>query len=128
MSETNNPLATVQEMFRAFAAGDVDALLETIHQNSRWLYIGANPRLSKKEYVGKAQVRQFFERIAERLEMTAFNTDEFVVDEDTVVAFGSETGMMKGTGQPFHNEWVQKYVVKDNLITRMVEYNIRVES
>lgn len=126
MAETNNPLATVQKMFSAFGAGDLDALLTTVHPESRWLYIGANPRLGKKEYVGKAEVRQFFERIIERLEMTAFNTDEFVVQGDTVVIFGSESGTVKVTGQPFRNEWAQKYVVKNNLIVQMVEYNIQV--
>lgn len=127
MTETNNPLATVQKMFSAFGAGDFDALLETVHPESRWLYIGANPRLGKGEFVGKAAVRRFFERIVERLEMTAFNTDEFVIDGDTVVIFGSEAGTVRATGQPFRNEWSQKYVVKDNLITEMVEYNIQVE-
>jgi hypothetical protein len=29
--------------------------------------------------------------------------------------------------QPFRNEWVQKYVVKDDLSTRMAEYNVQVE-
>lgn len=128
MSDVNNPLATVQKMFGAFGAGDLDALLETVHPESRWLYIGANPRLGRREYVGKAEVREFFEKILERLEMTAFNTDEFVVDGDTVVIFGSEAGTVKATGQPFRNEWSQKYVVKDNLITEMAEYNIQVES
>ena len=59
--------------------------------------------------------------------MTAFNTDEFVVQGETVVVFGSESGKVKATGQTFHNEWTQKYVVKDNQITEMAEYNIQVE-
>jgi ketosteroid isomerase-like protein len=59
--------------------------------------------------------------------MTAFNTDEFVAQGETVVILGSESGIVRSTGQPFRNEWAQKYVVKDGLITRMVEYNIQVE-
>jgi ketosteroid isomerase-like protein len=41
---TNNPLRTVQRMFEAFATGDLDRLLETVHPDSRWTYVGANPR------------------------------------------------------------------------------------
>ena len=61
------------------------------------------------------------------MEMSAFNTDEFIVQGETVVVFGSESGKVKATGQPFHNEWPQKYVVQDNQITEMSEYNIQVE-
>ena len=76
---------------------------------------------------GHAKVRRFFERILERLEITAFNTDQFVVEGETVVIFGSEAGTVKATREPFRNEWSQKYVVKDGLIVEMAEYNIQVE-
>jgi ketosteroid isomerase-like protein len=126
-SDVNNPTDTVKRMFAAFSAGDLDALLETVHPDSRWAYFGANPQLSRAEFTGRPQVRRFFERILERLEMTAFNTDQFVVEGDTVVIFGSESGTVKGTQQPFRNQWSQKYVVKDGLIVEMAEYNIQVE-
>ena len=79
-------------MFAAFGAGDLDALVETVHPESRWTYVGANPRLSRAEFTGHAKVRKFFEGILTRLDMTAFNTDEFIVQGDTVVVFGSEFG------------------------------------
>ena len=59
--------------------------------------------------------------------MTAFNTDQFVADGDVVVIFGSEAGTVRETGQPFRNEWAQKYVVKGRLIEEMSEYNIQVQ-
>jgi ketosteroid isomerase-like protein len=126
-ADVNNPTGTVMRMFAAFGVGNLDALLETVHPESRWAYFGANPQLSRAEFTGRAQVRRFFERILERLEITAFNTDQFVVEGDTVVIFGNESGRVKATQQPFRNEWCQKYVVKDGLIVEMVEYNIQVE-
>ena len=127
MANPNDPVATVQRMFAAFRAGDLEALLETVHPDSQWIYVGANTRLTRAEFKGRAAVRKFFERILARLEMTAFNTDEFIVQGDTVVIFGSESGLVRATGQPFRNEWTQKYVVRDNQITSMAEYNIQVE-
>ena len=59
--------------------------------------------------------------------MTTFEANEFIVEGDTVVVFGGESGMVRDTREPFHNEWRQKYVVSANQITRMVEYNIQVE-
>ena len=41
--------------------------------------------------------------------------------------FGSESGTVKATQQPFRNAWSQKYVVKDGLIVEMAEYNVHVE-
>ena len=128
MTDAHEPIATVKRMYAAFGAGDLDALIETVHPDSRWTYLGANPELTKAEFVGRASVRKFFETILERLDITEFNTDEFIVDGDTVVVFGSEAGKVKATGQPFRNEWAQKYVVQDKQITRMAEYNIEVKS
>lgn len=127
MTATNDPTATVQRMFAAFGAGDLDALVETVHPDSRWTYIGANPLLARADFVGRDQVREFFQGILDRLAMTAFNTDQYVAEGDTVVVFGSESGTVRATERPFRNEWTQKYVVQDNQITRMVEYNIQVE-
>jgi ketosteroid isomerase-like protein len=122
----NNPAETVKRMFAAFAARDFDALLDTVHPDSRWTYVGANPQLSRAEFTGRPQVRRFFEGILERLEIIAFNTDQFVVDGDTVVVFGSESGTVRATRQSFRNEWSQKYVVREGLIVEMAEYNIQV--
>jgi hypothetical protein len=36
-----NEMVTVQRMFVAFAVRDLDALLETVHPRSRWVYYGA---------------------------------------------------------------------------------------
>jgi ketosteroid isomerase-like protein len=127
MADENDPTAIVTQMLTAFDARDLDALIETVHPDSQWTYYGANPRLSAARFAGRAAVRRFFERILERLEIDAFNTDQFVVQGDTVVIFGSESGIVKATGQAFRNEWTQKYVVRDGLIVEMAEYNIQVE-
>ena len=124
---TNDPIGTVQRMFAAFRAGDLKAVLDTVHSDTRWTYVGANPKPTKAELVGKAGVRRLFESIARRLEVATFDAKEFVLEGDTVVVFGSESGTVKATGEPFRNEWCQKYVVNAHQIMRMVEYNIQVE-
>ncbi len=55
-------------------------------------------------------------------------SEGFVTENDTVVVIGFESGTVTGTGQRFRNEWVQKYVVQDDLITEMEEYNIQVDT
>jgi uncharacterized protein len=125
---TNNPLPTVRRMLEAFAKGDLDRLLETVHPDSRWTYVGANPRPVKRVYVGREDIRKFFDRILQNLTMTTFHPREFLTENDTVVVIGFEAGTVKATGDPFRNEWVQKYVVQNDLITEMEEYNVRVDT
>jgi uncharacterized protein len=127
MADSNDPTATVQRMFAAFGTGDLDALIEAVHPDSRWTYVGANPRLSRAEFHGRAEVGTFPEGILKRLEVTAFDAGEFVAEGDTIVVFGHEAGTVRSTGQPFRNEWAQKYVVRDGLIVEMAEYNVQVE-
>ena len=124
---TDDPLATVQRMLEAFGNGDLDGLLQTVHPDSRWTYVGANPRPTKRVYTGKDGAGRFFETILRNLDMTAFHPREFVTENDTVVVIGFESGTVKATGKPFRNEWAQKYVVRDGLITEMEEYNIKVD-
>ena len=122
-----DPKATVQRMFAAFAAGDLDALMATVHPRSRWAYHGANPRIGTAVFTGHADVRRFFERILTRLDVASFDPREYVVQGKTVVVVGSESGTVKKSGQDFHNEWAQKYVVEDGLIVEMAEWNIQTE-
>jgi uncharacterized protein len=128
MTTNNPPLATVQRMFDAFRDGALDRLIETVHPDSRWTYIGANPRPAKGTYVGKDGARRFFETVLRNLSMTTFQPTQFVAENDTVVVFGFESGTVKRTGTPFRNEWAQKYVVRNGLIMEMAEYNIQVDT
>jgi uncharacterized protein len=125
---TNNPRATVQRMLEAFEDRDLDRLLETVHPDSRWTYVGANPRPAKGVYTGREGVRKFFERILRNLTITTFHAREFVMESDTVVVIGFESGTVTATGNPFRNEWVQKYVVRNELIIEMEEYNVQVDA
>ena len=76
---TNDPAGTVRRMFAAFRAGDFAALLDTIDSDTRWTYVGANPKPAKADIVGKDGVRRFFGTISKRLEMTTFEANEYVL-------------------------------------------------
>jgi uncharacterized protein len=125
---THNPLPTVQRMFEAFAKGDLDRLLETVHPDSRWTYVGAKSAANKTRLRRPKDVRKFFGKIIQNLTITTFHPREFMTENDTVVVIGFESGIVTATGHPFRNEWVQKYVVQDDLITEMEEYNIQVDT
>lgn len=121
---TTEPSSVVRRVFEAFRRGDVAGILATVHPDSRWTYVGANPRPRRALMQGHDEVRRFFERILGRLDMHSFEPREFIAEGSTIVVFGTEQGVVRATGEPFRNEWVQRYVVMDGLITEMVEFNI----
>lgn len=118
------PDRVVRGLFEAFGRGDVDGILEFVHPETRWWYVGANPDPRRGVIEGHAGVRRFFEGILKRLDMRSYEPREWFVQGDTVVIFGSESGVVRKSGKPFHNDWVQKYVVEDGRITAMEEFNI----
>ena len=124
--KTSPPEQVVRQLFDAFLAADVDALMRTVAPDVRLTYVGANPEPAKAVLTGHDRVRGFFERILRRLDMSRFEPREFVVQGDTVVVFGSETGTVRATGDTFHNEWAQKYEVVGGLIRALTEYNVQV--
>jgi ketosteroid isomerase-like protein len=115
-------------MLEAFGNGELDGSLQTVHPDSRWTYVGANPRPAKGVYVGRDGVTNSFERILRNLTMTTLHRREFVTENDAGVVIGYEAGTVKATGKAFRNGWVRKYVVCDGLITEMEEYNIQVDT
>ena len=108
----------MQRMLGAFEDPDLDRLVETVHPDSRWTYVGANPRPAKGVYVGRHGVRKFFQNILRNLTITTFHTKEFITDGDIVVIIGFESGTVNATEKSFRNEWAQKYVVQNGLIPK----------
>lgn len=93
----DNPVAVVQRMLGAFEDRDLDRLVETVHPDSRWTYVGANPRPAKGVYVGRHGVRKFFQNILRSLTITTFHTKEFITDGDMRPRNHSETNGPKST-------------------------------
>jgi ketosteroid isomerase-like protein len=73
-------------------------------------------------------VRKFFENILRNLDVAECHLEEFVTEYETVVVFGFESGTVKASGSQFRNQWAQKYVVRNGLITEMEEYKIQVSA
>ena len=78
------PSARMGHQSYKIRAGDLDGVLETVHADSRWTCVGANPKPTKAELVGQASVRRFFEGIVRRLDIAAFEATEFVVEGNTL--------------------------------------------
>jgi uncharacterized protein len=117
----NSSKTVVDKMFAAFATGNVDAILETVSEDTVWIYHGTQV-IPKGEYRGKEGARKFLAGILNGTEIIKFEPEEFIVQNNKVVVLGNEHQKVKKTGTQLKQKWVQVYTVENNLITRMEEF------
>lgn len=119
MNETSK--AVVEKMFRAFAQGNVDNILETVSNDSVWIYHGTQI-IPKSRFQGKEEVGTFFFNILNYTEILHFEPKQYIVQGNMVVVWGNEHQRVKKSGKELKQERAQIYTVKNNLITRMEEF------
>jgi len=108
-------------MFEAFASGNVDRILETVSEDTVWIYHGTQV-IPKDEYRGKEGARQFFNNILNGTEVIKFQPEQFIVEGKMVVVLGNEHQKVKRSGRELKQKWVQVYTIENNLIVRMEEF------
>lgn len=111
----------VKKMFSAFAVADVDKILETVSDDTLWIYHGTQI-IPKSHFEGKEGVRNFFTNIFSRTEILNFETRQYIVEGNMVVVLGSEHQRVKRSGRELKQKWVQIYTVENGLITRMEKF------
>ena len=113
--------AVVEKMFVAFAEGNLDRILETVSDDSVWIYHGTHI-IPKAKFEGKKRVRTFFSNILNKTEILHFEPKQYIVQDAMVVVLGNEHQRVKSSGKELKQEWVQVYTLKNNRITRMEEF------
>lgn len=117
----NSARTVVENMFAVFSSGDVEKFVATVSKDTLWVYHGTQI-IPKGTFEGKEGVRKFFNNILENTEILAFEPQQYIVEENTVVVLGQEHQKVKRSGRELKQKWVQIYTVKDDLITRMEEF------
>lgn len=117
----NSARRVVDKMLEGFAAGDVDKIVETVSEDTVWVYHGTHI-IPKGEFRGKEGVREFFTNIFERTEMIKFEAEQYIVQDNVVVIRGNEHQKTKRSGRELKQKWVQLYTVENDLIVQMEEF------
>ena len=117
----NSARIIVDRMFEAFASANVDKIVDTVSDDTVWIYHGTQV-IPKGEFKGKEGVRKFFTRILHGTEIIKFQPQQFIVEGNMVVVLGNEHQKVKRSGKELKQKWVQVYTVENDLITRMEEF------
>lgn len=117
----NTAKEIVEKMFTAFSNGDVEKFVETVSNNTVWVYHGTQV-IPKSIFEGTEGARAFINNILSRTEIISFEPQQFICEGSRVVVLGQEHQRVKRSGRELKQKWVQIYTVENDLITRMEEF------
>lgn len=117
----NSAKTVVEQMFSAFSRGDIEKFVETVSDNTVWIYHGTQI-IPAGVFEKKEGVRAFFSNILDKTEIINFDPQQFIVEGNMVVVLGQEHQRVKRSGRELKQKWVQIYTVENDLITRMEEF------
>ncbi len=103
MSETN--LQIVKNIYAAFQAGNIPYIIDQLDDAVEWKEAEVQEIPFSGAYHGKASVPDFFRRIGEAVEVTAFTPASFIAEGDRVAAFGNWQGRVRKTQRTFSSDW-----------------------
>lgn len=76
----NSAKAVVEKMFSAFGSGDVEKFVETVSDNTVWIYHGTQI-IPKGVFEKKEGVRTFFSNILDKLKSSTLNPNNISLKE-----------------------------------------------
>ncbi|MEO7313966.1 MAG: nuclear transport factor 2 family protein [Ginsengibacter sp.] len=117
----NSAKEVVEKMFSAFGRGDIEKFVETVSEDTVWIYHGTQI-IPAGTFEKKEGVRTFFSNILDKTEIINFEPQQYIVEGNTVVVLGREHQKVKRSGRELKQKWVQIYTVENDLITRMEEF------
>lgn len=118
---TQTARATIDRMFAAFDAKDLDGALATVSDDTLWIHHGSQ-KMPSVRFEGKSGAEKFFATSFTAMEIDYFRPLTFIEQGDRVVVLGEESYVMAGIDGKLTNKWVQVYTVANDLITRMEEF------
>src|SRR5690606_36427452 len=104
----NSAKTVVVKMFSAFGSGDIEKFVETVSDDTVWIYHGTQI-IPAGTFEKKEGVRAFMNSILERTEIINFEPLQYIVEGNMVVVLGQEHQKVKRSGRELKQKWVQIY-------------------
>jgi ketosteroid isomerase-like protein len=121
MREAAN-IETVRGIFAAFGRRDLDGVLARLDETIVWIVPGSSAVPTAGRWNGIAEVREFLERLAERLTFTVFTPLEYIAQGNRVIALVRYGGRHNATGRAFKAESAMLWTIGNGKALRFQEY------
>jgi len=120
MSEGN--LDVVRQGYEAFGRGDINALIQLLDEQVRWVSPGPPELATSGQRTGHQAVAEFFGTVNEVFDIQRFEPREFIAQGDRVVVLGSETARVRSTGTVVDLDWVHVFGLRNGKVTAFQEF------
>ena len=116
MSNCDN-VSLVQDLYAAFARGDVAAIASACAPDVDWRLVGRKEDFPTfGEWKGTAEVERFFRLVLERNDFEDFSPREFYTSGDKVFVLGVFVHTVEKTGRTIASEWCHVFTVRHGKI------------
>lgn len=126
MSETKHNtdnLQIVEAIYKGFAAGDMEAILENMSEDMVWMHPGNPEQIPfAGKFEGKAGVQQFFETAFARIDVLEQKIFSIEASGDKVFVMGFEHMRVKDTGKDYQSNWIHMYTLDDGQVIAFEEF------
>ena len=108
----------VKKVYHAFSERNFDALSECLADDVKWFAIGPPELISTAgTRYGKKEVEQYFSLLEANGELQSFKPEEFIADNDTVVAIGVMRNQVRSTGSVITSLWAHVFRIRQGKIS-----------
>lgn len=120
MSEQQN-IAVVRQVYGAFGRGDLDGILALLDPQVAWRTPGPPDLPTAGMHRGVNGVREFFGKLLNTFEITNFEPQDFLAQDEKVVVLGTSLERVKATGNAIEFRWVHVFTIRNGRIVAFEE-------
>ncbi|MCA9946375.1 MAG: nuclear transport factor 2 family protein [Anaerolineales bacterium] len=123
MSEFNENVQVVQDLYAAFGQGDMAGLLTLLAEDVDWTFNGRREDIPfAGRWQGRGEMMDFFRTVGETCDVLAFGPNEVIALGEHVLSLGHERVRVRATGREFESDWAHLFTVQDGQVVRLREY------
>jgi ketosteroid isomerase-like protein len=122
MSEQDN-ISMVKKMYQAFAAGDVQSILNNLDSNAEWTDFGPATIPYSGSWNGHPRILEFFKAMAETTTKGEVVAENFIAAGDTVAVTGRFRATVRDTGAKIDSPIAHFFTIRDGKVVKWVGYS-----
>ena len=117
-----NNIQIVQQMYKDFGSGNIQAVLANFDKDVIWVRPGEPNIPFAGTFKGIDGLIQMFTIINQSIRLKVFTPEKFFSNKNMVVVLGSDTAEVIATGKSYTSEWIQAFTFKDDKIVHAQVY------
>jgi len=104
----------VNQLYDAYKRRDLNAILNSLSRDCIWEVMGQPEIPFAGIYHGKEDIKDFFGKLEDTLDMSEFSVEHILENGNLVVATGHFNAMARKTNKRFSTIWAMTFEFNDN--------------